>query len=203
MANTSLQSGSKSNQLVTVDGQPIETRSTIIAPLDVGGSVETIDFAHHEIHEGNSFKATVSGTIATSANVNISFTTGDNYLHVKALANATGAATYAILEAPTITAGTGTNVLIYNRNRNSSKTSQIKSMAATPVVNYFTRNATITADGTNIYSELIGSGKNKQSGDSRSDLEWILKPSTTYSYRILSQANGNVINLILVWYEVG
>ena len=103
--------------------------------IDLSSHVlETIDYAHHEIHAGASYTAyyslTTAATDAHRTGIYIKTPTAKE-IHMIVSFSASTAATYMICESPTIAANTGTDgVAIYNRDRNSSNTSTVTTAAA-------------------------------------------------------------------------
>jgi|TARA_Y100000310_G_scaffold340105_1_gene434790 hypothetical protein len=98
----------------------------------------------------------------------------------------------------------GTEAAPVNQNRNSANTSVVLDITGTPAANSFSYGATIAADGTTIYTEVLGSDKRGGSGAGSSDrTEIILKANTTYAFRLLrdSTVANAIANLILLWYE--
>ena len=167
-------------------------------------SLQTIDYAHHEIHAGSSYHAYVyDDTAATGELVNIYIKTANTtkYCHAFAQWSAGGAAIFRIYEGPTITANTGTNGnTIINHNRNSSSTSGCFDNATTPVVGKYGTNVTKTGDGTILLAEYGGVGK-AASGAGRNESEYILKGNTVYLFEVIAIGNNIALNIGLDWYE--
>jgi hypothetical protein len=164
-----------------------------------------IDSDHHELHNGRSYTAYVYDTDLDNAEtLNICFKTPDtsSYVHVTKAVYNTVRSLFELLEAPTVTAGSGTDRDAVNRRRTSSNTSDILSMAGTPAAGKYTYNATITNDGTLLLGETVGggSGPTSSSGVSRGMLEWVLKPNTIYAFRLTSLANDGNASIFLEWY---
>jgi hypothetical protein len=167
-------------------------------------SIQTIDYAHHEIHGGSSFHAFVyDDTAATGELVNIYIKTANTtkYCHSFAQWSSGGAGIFRIHEAPTITTNTGTNgVSIINHNRNSSTTSGCFDNATTPVVNKYGTGVTKTGEGTVLLIEYSGVGKSI-SGTGRNESEYILKPNTVYVFELIAIGNNIALGIGLDWYE--
>ena len=168
-------------------------------------SMQVISYPHHEIHSGSSFSVSAEDVDLDEADeLSISFTTGagTKWLHMFAIAANSAACEFEILEAPTITLDTGTDLTPYNRNRNSETLSTMYSIKTVPVVNQATRDATITNDGTVIWLETMGGYKNASaSAGASSREEWVLAPATVYSFRITGIADNGVASIGLHWYE--
>jgi hypothetical protein len=169
-------------------------------------SLQTIDYAHHEIHGGSCFAAHVYDADFDGAEIiSVSFTTPDTtkWLHVVALVGSSTAATFEIGEGSTVTAGSGSAYTVINRNRNSDTTSVVSDLAASPATNTVTLNGTISNIGTVIHGEALGGGKNQAGGGGIRDTEeYILKQDTTYSFRLTNGSTDNgVASMQLSWYE--
>ncbi len=158
----------------------------------------TIDYPHHEVHEGSHFYAYHNATLAITEDLTISVTTPDSTKHSHLIfkLSSSDAAIFDVLEDVTSFAN-GTAFVPKNNNRNS----------ATVSVNTVLSGSDEGADdpitptgGTEIYSEGIKSG-NKIGGTSRGDSEIILKQNSKYLFRIISGANTNVCSIVLEWYE--
>jgi hypothetical protein len=167
--------------------------------------MQGIDYPHHEIHSGSAWAIGVNDAdLDTADELTIAFTTPDTtkWLHVVAIAANSANSTFEILEAPTITNGTGSDLVPYNLNRNSATTSGILSIKAIPVANQATLTPTITNDGTAIWTESLGGNKNQGSsaGAATRD-ERILKQNTTYAFRLTGVADNGVASIGLHWYE--
>lgn len=96
-----------------------------------------------------------------------------------------------LYEGATVTGGTSVTAL--NMNRNSTTASQ-SAVLIQP---------TVTATGTMLMKQiLLGGGGKKAAGDDISSLNAILKPLTTYLFRITNiNATDHVAEIILSWYE--
>jgi hypothetical protein len=168
-------------------------------------ALNTIDYAHHEIHAGSSYEIETNDLdLDTDEALIVAFKTpnvSNKWMHCVAFYGVTGEAIGEILEAPTITVDTGSDLVAFNKNRNSINISDISTIETVPELGKATKNPTITADGTIISNVTIGEGRNRQSGESRDVLEWILKENTIYAFRITSKADNNIVQLSLVWYE--
>lgn len=169
-----------------------------------GHHTEVINREHYEIHEGMSFSTyTYDAAMNITEEITIAFKTPNtaNKLHVISLASSIGGSIFEALEAPTITVDTGADLMVYNRKRDSTNTSGILTIETTPEEGKATLDPTITADGTVLDADLMGSGNTKQGGASRATGEWILEPDTIYAFRVTSLSNSNSCNLKLIWYE--
>lgn len=158
-------------------------------------SLQCIDYAHHEIHEGDAYRCFKNKDIANSESFNLAFTTPDTtkWVHFTFSVEHELQGDLKLYEGVTSWTG-GAAATITNANRNSTATSGITDMAT---------DVTVTL-GTPIIlvHEVGGSGK-KSGSASNHDLEWVLKQNTTYYLVFANQAVGatNETNLQLDWYE--
>jgi hypothetical protein len=167
----------------------------------------SIEYDHHEIHDGRSyFVDAYDADLDTSDVLIIAFKTPNTtrWLHVVAGADNTVAALFEVLEAPTITNGTGSDSTIYNSDRNSSNVSGVFNIEAAPTAGKASINPTITANGTVLKQRVLGSGApaNKVGGQTRGTQEIILKPNTIYAFRLTGLADNGAANVELGWYEL-
>lgn len=158
-------------------------------------AIRTIEYAHHEIHSGNHFKAGYQDvTMNTDDVIEILFAAPDTtkWGHWKLVAQSTGAATIEVFEGTT-TSNDGTPVTRWNRNRNSATTSGILA--------YHT--PTITSDGTMFATKWIGGTGFKADigGESRGDAELVLKQNTKYLVRCTANADTIKCAIGGDWYE--
>lgn len=158
-------------------------------------SLQTVDYAHHEIHSGSSYHIEIT-TAALGDEINdhlqIYFTTPDTakWLHIIAAAYGSGQYNYTVREAPTDGPYGGVAVTPLNRNRNSANTSA--------VVNP-TSGGSVATGGTLLINHDLGSG-NARAGESRDNQEWILKQNTLYVFRLYDDTGIQAV-LSLDWYE--
>lgn len=189
------------------------------------GAINTIEYAHHEIHGGSTFlchyDSDVSDTDHRSA---ITFKTGNTtkWCHMVVYIAASDAADAYIYENVLIeggAAGQPTALTVYNRDRNSGSTSTVISSHSTPVTGGMSGwTEALLQDGnvgdnanwavtTEIELEHmpIGVGESKQSslgGSSRATQEIILKQNAVYMVMVQSRnANDNTHHIHLDWYE--
>ena len=173
-----------------------------------------IDYAHYRIHEGNSFSIShYEADFDKAENFGVLLTTPNtlNRIHMFPIVYAGAASLFEICEAPTLNTGNYPTVFAtpINRDRNSSTVSTVLSVRAAPVVNRVSLKRPIdatpvTADGTIIHAEMIGSSKQGGGSGGRDNNEYILKQNTTYYFRLSGSAGGadnSVGSIILSWYE--
>lgn len=178
-------------------------------------AVITVGYEHHEIHSGSSFTARYAVTTAATDGHRSGLyikTPSDKEVHLVVSFSCSAAGNYSICEAPTIAANIGTHaVAVYNRFRDSTKTSGVYDNATTPAVNKVTTltEAQIAGDGTwatgtvlSSASLQVGVGPKAAGGEARGTQEYILKASTKYVFLItntVATANNHLIEID--WYE--
>jgi hypothetical protein len=157
-------------------------------------TLQTIDYAHHEIHSGSSFTASYQIEAANAANMDILMVTPDTTkeIHFIYEIDVEGEAQLYIYEAPTATAAANP-IVAYNRNRIGTPDDATFVLTHTPTI--------ITTGSTIIRSHHMGAGKSL-GGGSRSLHEFVLKRNTKYLFRITNlTVSANWFNTTLNWYE--
>lgn len=162
---------------------------------NVSGTLQTIDFVHHEIHEGNHYF--VANWIELDATNTFEFVyqtpSSTTRSHSIVSIMSTGQVEVDAFE-DTIAGVDGTQVIPFNSERDSTNTSEA----------IIRTDPTITSDGNFLWSMSLGSGTNPANtagaGVSR-DNELVLKTNTKYLVRFTSNTNGNRINYRFDWYE--
>ena len=180
---------------------------------DTTGGVVTMDYAHHEVHEGDAFACHYHNDVTNVGEMTIiAFNTPDTtkWLHLVTQVSATTAAYFAIYEAADLDLDEGTDLTVYNRNRNSATASTVTSIETSPEAGKATSydetqaaGATLATTG-EIHREYIGagSGNNASGGESRGTHEWILDQGVQYAFVLVSTtADDNTHSIILSWYE--
>jgi hypothetical protein len=160
------------------------------------GSVITIDYAHHEIHEGDSF--TVSDTLAcntTTVKWMIVTPNTTKYAHLVFDLSSSGEATFLVTGDADRTAGTA--LTTFNRRRVGTPASSTVTVSRTPT-DGGTDGATILFSKR---SGITGVGsKSIEGANAREFNEWILKPNTKYIVSITTYADVYA-TCKLDWYE--
>jgi hypothetical protein len=157
------------------------------------GAAVALDFAHHEIHEGDAFQTSYASDIAASTTLKFLLTVPNTtkWPHVFAVLFAELETEVSLYEAPTTPSG-GSLVTGYNKNRNSlvPPTMTVKQGVAT------------VADGTLLQVIHYGTGKSL-GGEARSENEWVLKQNTQYIIAVTNVNSGSpdYCTLVLNWYE--
>jgi len=164
-------------------------------------SAVTIELEHHEIHLGNSFTLTAITELAGS--LSISFKTGTTKrIHITVGYASESKAHLEHKEKVTITATTGTEQIIYNRDRNSSLASTVLQNKSGVFVadNKVLIDAT-TTDGT-VVTSLYNWGDKKIGAYRRGLMEYILLEDTEYEFLLTSDDGNKGLHLDLNWYEI-
>lgn len=156
-------------------------------------AIETIDYAHHEVHSGSSFYYHDVIALASGASQDYVITVPNTgkWPHFGVEVYFNDAAGIKELYESTDKNGT-TAQTVFNRNRNVTT-------AATTTVHKGQSGG--TTDGTRILWKRIGSGKNT-GGESGTSEERILKQNTKYLLRVTNASTStNNATVILRWYE--
>jgi hypothetical protein len=192
---------------IQVERESITTKSRFVSPTytDKDGVQQTVgsdrsmpilDINHLRLHEGRAFKAyriyPDAAMLGAGASVNIAIAWASGVTpHILVDASCGGDAELYIYEGATVTGGTSFTAI--NRHRVLDTASQSAILI----------NPTVSSTGTQIDAEIITGGSGKKSGGAgTSALEMVLKPLTTYVFR-LTNVNGtaHMAELILEWYE--
>ena len=158
----------------------------------------TIDINHQRNHDGRAFFAYKvypdSAKLASGASINIAMAAPAGvFVHVTVEGLCLGDAELFIYEGSTTSGGTPFTPINRNRNHTITNPSQVAMVIA----------PTVSAVGTEIDAQIIPGGSgNKSTGGSAQSLEYVLKPLTTYLFR-LTNVNGtaHAAYLTLEWYE--
>ncbi len=157
-------------------------------------ALETVDYAHHEIHSGSSYSACYVNDAAASAFAKIFIQTPNTtkWDHLTFSVDAEDEVEVTLYEAATA-AGTTVGATPINRNRNSSKVSG---------TNIYTSSAiTATTSPTLLckrhLASVFSTGKAL-----RQDDEFVLKQNTTYALQAENvSAGASQISINANWYE--
>lgn len=162
-------------------------------------AILVVDYAHHEIHDGSSYRADVLETVGSGNTLSLSITTpaGPKQCHMLFEVETGNSANVVIYEGTSLTANTGNAVTPRNANRNvaDGSTAVVKSQA------------TINTTGATILHSMFtgqpGANPGAADGGSASTRhEWILKPSTTYSVILTEIATtSQLMRIEFDWYE--
>ncbi len=157
-------------------------------------TLQTIDYAHHEIHVGRHFMYTDAITLADTATQVYLITTPDTtrWAHIWFDLQGSAITQFELYEGADRT-GTAAQT-IGNNNRNSDIESGLaihKGVSAG------------STDGTLLFIHKGGSANNQSRAGSTTgnDEEIILKQNTKYILKVTSSTASNLINIKLEWYE--
>lgn len=177
-------------------------------------TIQTIDYSHHEIHAGSAFTCHFSQTAPTAVGemTIIAFNTPATapYVHMFAEFSSTAASTAAIYEVADLDVDEGTDLAIYNRDRNSATVSTVSTIETVPEEGKATSYTVAQAAGatlstaTPLYLKYLGSAAAgaDTGGEHRDAHEFVLKHSTQYAFVITNTtADDNTHNIVLNWYE--
>ncbi len=166
-------------------------------------SIQCISYEHHEIHSGSMYSVSVvdvdlDGGDTMSLTFKVPDTTKE--IHIVVHASNSSKSIFKILEGPTVDTTTGTELTIYNRNGQSSNESILMhpNLLDTSII---VQNIGITDSGTVLDPIIIGTGKNKGSGETRGSLERICTQNTIYTFIIIGISDNGGASLEIVWYE--
>lgn len=191
------------NSLVTVtlgtqldptnDNVGIYGSATIIQQDDATNAILTVDYSHHEVHEGSHYFVQGWVDLAASTALDFLFVTPNTtkWAHAQWTVGTEAEGLLELYEGSTIAAN-GSAVTIYNNDRNSGNTAGVTAFS-TP---------SVTATGGLIYAAKLGSGRNA-GGDAGRDHEIIAKQNTNYLFRITNN-DGSATRYATYdfsWYE--
>jgi len=157
---------------------------------------KTIETEHSEIHEGETYVCShFYPLVADDANADLRITLGSNKeLHITITVAVAGNGETLLYEGTTYTVA-GTNVVIYNRDRTSSK-SPDPTCRHTPTTDVL---------GTELFHGYAPGGEKKEAIGSvrRTAQEWIFKKSEDYLVRFTNRSGGAIdVSIEVEWYEV-
>lgn len=170
----------------------------------IEGTLKIRTSVHEYIHDGKTFTAYHNdASLANGSSINIYFetsATSGECPHIIFDIHGSGDYDFDVLEGPTVTSNTGTQIDLFNKNRQSANTSNVSDNSTSPVLNKATSDVTITDDGTVLLLDYISLG-HKMGGSIGFDREFILKPSTKYVFRLTSRGVAISAHINLDWYE--
>jgi hypothetical protein len=177
-------------------------------------SIQTIEYAHHEIHSGSSFTTHFDNTTTSDDDhrsvIGLQTPANTKWPHLIIAFSASSPAEFFMIEAPTIDLGAGTEIVTYNRNRNSGTASTVLDLANPQVAGNVTTytEAQIAAatfsGGTTLAHYLLvgGEGPKAAGGAGRGSQEWMLDQGAKYTFVMQNiGANANLHEIHLDWYE--
>lgn len=151
------------------------------------------DFEHHQVHEGETYKAMDSQLSLAQTTVKYGITVPTFAVLIQSPHMViecdvyNGSARVDVYEVATFTGGSA--LTAYNRNRNSATAAQAT-----------IKTGVTSANGTLIDSFFVGSGK-IAAGANRQASEWILKSNTVYRVDVVGLAAGTAALVSFNWYE--
>lgn len=192
---------------ILVERESLTTKSRHVSPsyVDKDGNqyltssdrpFPMLDVNHLRLHEGRAYyvykQYTKSSPLAVGAHLDIALAWPSGVIpHALFVYQCAGDSEFYIYEGPTTSGGTA--LTIHRRNRFIETTSSGAAVL----------NPTVTATGTEIFGEFIASGQGGTgSGGNGVTQEFILKPLTTYLFRITNvNSQAHAAELMLDWYE--
>lgn len=153
-----------------------------------------IDVNHLRLHEGRAYyvykQYPYSSGLGAGLSINIAIAWPSGVTpHLVFAYESPGETEFFMYELPSTSGGTA--MTIYRRNRIITTESQGAAVL----------DPTVSSTGTEIYNEFIPAG-NKGGGTANYSFEFVLKPLTTYLFRLTNvNSQTHPANLRLEWYE--
>lgn len=190
-----LESLTNKSRFVTL-AQKNNAGTYVVAGADA--PVITVDVNHQRNHDGRAFFAYKmypdSAPLAAGASIDIAIASPAGvFPHVTVDGLCLGDAELYVYEESTTSGGTSFTPINRNRNQALNNPSQVAMVI----------NPTVSAVGTELDAQIIAGGAGKKStGGAAGSLEYVLKPLTTYLFR-LTNVNGtaHAAYMTLEWYE--
>jgi len=163
-------------------------------------TLQTIDYAHHEVHAGSHFYLTYPFTLTGTTDTQEFFLVTPNldaWPHM--LWNMTGSAiTEIYVYEDTELTPTTDAITVLNNNRNSTDSAGLAVFLGAA-----SGGDSSTDTGTLVWHHKSGASSNQSraSMTARNDGEIILKQDTVYRVRFITGTAANLCNLRLEWYE--
>jgi hypothetical protein len=160
-------------------------------------SLQTVDYAHHEIHSGTHYLFRSYYTIAKNGSKDFLVVTpaGTTWAHVVIGFDFSTSTTIVEWFEGVTTSADGTLVLERNRNRNVADNNTTL-VYEDPTVTDGAVAANIIQNG------IFGAGKGSFGGGARDNEEIVLLPSTKYLIRFTEQnISATNLNFFIDWYE--
>lgn len=159
-------------------------------------TLQTIDYAHHEIHGGShylieNFISTGSGDVTTFG---VTVPDSEQWPHIRWSISAGKSAEFEVKESAAFSGGSA--ITPVNNNRNSTKTSTLAVVSGPSVTDTGTSLLRVAFGVTGAGFFNPGSG-----GEGGRENELILKRNTKYLFQITSNTASNVISYHAFWYE--
>lgn len=165
----------------------------------ISNALSVIDFAHYEVHEGNSYKADIVDTsMGATEYIGIAFTTPAaeaGLVHIIMGYVSRASAHLELIESPGVLTG-GVALTAFNRDRGNANTSNVIGLKSYDS----TVGGHVITGGTVIHD--LYTWASKQIGDrDRDSGEMILAPATTYAVKLTADEANGAAQVIIVWYE--
>jgi len=182
-----------------LDGQGRLYTDSIANAANIDGitnAINTIDYAHHEIHSGSHFYIQGYVELNTDGVLRMKMVTPDTgkWVHFRFEITSSGICGTTLDEGASGGMTGGTPVTPINNNRNSTQTSVLTLTSGVAAASDYV--ARIESDKWGAGGKFIASG----GGTSREN-ELILKQNTTYLRTFTSEADANIIQFKATWYE--
>lgn len=154
------------------------------------GALQTIDYAHHEVHVGSSYFAFKDTSVNSGDSLVLLIRTPNTtkWAHFGFEVIANGEIEFTLIEGVTVS-DTGTAMTEFNANRNSLN-------AATVAINY----TPTVSGGTRVYHARLGSGRNAGEIHGTGE-EIILAQNAAYKLRAIARATPVFFTVYMSWYE--
>jgi hypothetical protein len=180
--------------LFLIQGQASDGFARPFAIDTTTGSIQSVDYGHHEIHAGSHFFYWDAVTLNSSGTQDYLITVPNTtkWPHVIFELDGSSITTFELYEGSDKTGTTLQST--YNNNRNSATTAGMTVHKGT---------GGGTTDGTLIrkYQGGASQGSARNTSFSRADMETILKQNTKYILRFTSGTSSNLCNCKIIWYE--
>lgn len=190
----------------TAAGKISDTEVRDVRVDEITHTLQTIDYAHHEIHGGSTFCTRhYDGTMSNGDTIIFAFKvpSGTKKPHLLIQFTANANTHVDLCEGATWTTSTGSQNIIADHNRETANTSFLQedtggSFSATGNV---VLNPSGFSAGTIIDQWYSFGEKEKQETGARGTDEWVLNNDTQYAIRLVSDEDNNMAFLKAVWYE--
>lgn len=167
--------------------------------LDAGRGLPSIEWDHHKIHDGSTYRASHHEETANGNSVEVTITTpNDKKCHLQFHGFSSGSSEINFYEDVEVTANTGNEISVYNADRTSTNETEAAVVEG----------ATINTDNAALIANtVVGSAGGFFTADypgyHDTRHEWILKPGKSYTVQI-TNTTGDAAELHanLDWYEV-
>jgi len=176
-------------------------------PVDSSsGAIEVIDYEHHEIHSGSTYRVqSFNDGIASGGNLSIGFCVPDQpkLPHLMWEFVHEGDMTLYLFEDVSLGLGSGSDVLCKNSRRDAGDTSILQGVGTGGLVSNYVTKDPLSAGGSVISLKRDFGSKNVGSSSSRR-AEVILRNDTCYLFTLINnEASPQGGQVRMEWYEHG